>query len=41
MENRESLSTLPKDSDRTHIRLLFSQLDDIYQVMKAERSAIA
>ncbi|MBD2777615.1 hypothetical protein [Iningainema tapete] len=32
---------MPNDSDRTHIRLLCKQLDDIYQVMKAERRAIA
>lgn len=42
MENKEHLSTqFPNASDQTHIRLLSTQLDEQYQAMKAERSAIA
>lgn len=42
MENQAHQPTqLPNPSDQAHIRLLSTQLDQQYQVMKAERSAIA
>ena len=42
MENQEHLSPqLPNASAQAHIRLLSTQLDEQYQAMKAERSAIA
>ena len=42
MENQEHLSAqLPNASAQAHIRLLSTQLDEQYQAMKAERSAIA
>ena len=42
MENQEHLSAqFPNASAQAHIRLLSTQLDEQYQAMKAERSAIA
>lgn len=42
MENQEHLSAqFPNASFQAHIRLLSTQLDEQYQAMKAERSAIA
>ena len=42
METQKNLSTQLLDAcAKEHIRLLSSQLDEMYQGMKAERSAIA